>query len=548
MARNLRNSDPGPKEIAQGSTARARILEGLELTFEAVASTLGPRGRSVIIEMPNKRPQITSDGYTIARSIELQDRIADMGARILREVAYRTGDSAGDGTTTAVVLAGSIAREGMKAVAAGLAPRDVSRGIDRATSAALAGLERRARPLRSRRQLSAVATVSAGGDTGIGVLVARVLEAIGEEGFVMVEAGSGRETELEVRDGMHFEGGYLSPHFVGDSTRKLVEMEEPYVLVHNGRIESFAAIEPALRAFAKSGKWLLVIAQDVVGEALATLVVNRRHADLNVAAVRAPGVGPFRQAVLEDIAVVTGAELVGDGLGHTLERLRPEMLGRAARAVVNDKTTTIFGGRGDTQGIAKRCRELRAAIERQRYLSYDRERLQERLARLTGGVAVLRVGGDTEAELRHGKQILTHALSAARAAVADGIVPGGGVALLHCIADLAPLTGSSPDETAGIEVVRQALAAPLRRIAHNAGTDGPTAVARVLEHKSPDWGLDARRGRYTDLMRCGVVDPVRVVRTALTNAASAARLVIGTEAAIATHPNATSLASAGRCE
>ena len=548
MARKLRISDPGPKEIAHGSAARARILEGLELTFEAVASTLGPRGRSVIIEKPNKGPQITCDGYTIARSIELQDRIADMGVRILQEVAYRTDDSAGDGTTTAVVLAGSIAREGMKAVAAGLAPHDVGRGIDRATAAALAGLERRAQPLRSRRQLSAVGTVSAGGDTVVGALVARALEAIGEEGFVMVEAGSGRKTELEVRDGMHFEGGYLSPHFVGDSTRKLVEMDEPYVLVHNGRIESFAAIEPALRAFAKSGKWLLVIAQDVVGEALATLVLNRRRADLNVAAVRAPGVGPFRQAVLEDIAVVTGAELVGDGLGHTLERLRPEMLGRAARAVVNDKTTTIFGGRGDGQGIEKRCRELRAAIERQRYLSYDRERLQERLARLTGGVAVLRVGGDTETQVRHRKQLLTHALKAARAARADGIVPGGGVALLHCMADLAPLTGSSPDEAAGIEVVRQALAAPLRRIAHNAGTDGATAVARVLEHKSPDWGLDARRGRYTDLMRCGVVDPVRVVRTALTNAASAARLVIGTEAAIATHPNATSLASAGRCE
>ena len=499
----------------------------------------------MIIEVPDKAPQITRDGYTIARSIELPDRIADMGARIVREVAYRTDDSAGDGTTTAVVLAGAIAREGMKAIAAGLAPRGVSRGIERASGVALAGLERRARPLRSKRLLEAVGTVSAGGDTGIGVLVARALEAIGEEGFVTVETGPGRESELEVRDGMHFEGGYLSPHFIGDSTRKLMEMEEPFVLVHNGRIESFAAIEPALRAFAKSGKWLLVIAQDVAGEALATLAVNRRHGNLNVAAVRAPGVGRFREAVLEDIAIVTGAELVGDGLGHTLEKLRPEMLGRAARAVVDDKTTTIIGGRGDTQVIEKRCRVLRAAIERQRYLSYDRERLQERLARLAGGVAVLRAGGATEAEMRHRKQVLTHALSAARAAVADGIVPGGGVALLHCVADLTPLTGSSPDETAGIEVVRRALTAPLRRIADNAGTDGATAVARILEHKAPDWGLDARRGCYTNLMRSGVIDPVRVVRTALANAASAGRLVIGTEAAIARHPNATPLASTG---
>ena len=544
MARTLRISDPGPKEIAHGSAARARLLEGLELTSEAVASTLGPRGRCVIIEVPNHAPQVTRDGYTIARSIELQDRIADMGARILREVAYRTDERAGDGTTTAVVLAGSIAREGMKAVAAGLAPRGVSRGIERASAAALAGLERRARPLCSRRQLSAAGTVSAGGDTEVGALLARAVEAVGEEGFIAVEEGSGRDTELEVRDGMHLEGGYLSPHFIIDSTRRSVEMEEPFVLVHGGRIESFGAIEPALRAFAKSGKWLLVIAQDVVGEALATLVVNRRHNDLNVAAVRAPGVGPFRQAVLQDIAIATGAELVGNGLGHAIEKLRPEMLGRAARAVVDDKTTTIIEGRGDMQAIETRCRELRAAIERQRYLSYNRERLQERLARLAGGVAVLRAGGDTEAEMRHRRQVLERALSATRAAVAGGIVPGGGVALLECVADLAPLAASSPDETAGIEVVRRALAAPLRRIADNAGTDGAAAVARILERNAPGWGLDAGRGCYADLVRIGVVDPVRVVRTALANAASAGRLVIGTAAAIARHPNAARLAPA----
>ena len=544
MAGTFRISDPGPKEITYGSAARARILEGFALTGEAVASTLGPQGRNVIIEMPGRGPQITRSGHAVARSIELEDRFANMGTSILREVSYRTDDRVGDGATTAVVLAEAITREGLKAVVAGLAPHGVSRGIEVATEAALAGLERRARPLRSKRLLEAVGTVSADGDTGIGKLVARALDAIGQEGFVMVERGSGRRTELEVRDGMQLDGGYLSPHFAGDSTCMRVEMEEPFVLVHNGKIASFRAIEPALRAFAKSDKWLLVIAHDVSGEALATLVLNRREANLNVAAVRAPGVGPFREAVLEDIALMTGAEPVGDGLGHSLEKLRPEMLGRAARAVVDDRSTSIIGGRGDTHVVRKRCRELRAAIEGQRHLSYDRERLQERLARLTGGVAVLRVGGDTEAEVRYCEQALTHALSAARAAMIDGIVPGGGVALLRCVADLAPLIGSSPDETAGIEVVRRALTAPLRRIADNAGRDGAATVARVLEHEVPDWGFDARRGAYTNLTKSGVVDPVRVVRTVLANAASAARLVIGTEVAIARHSNAMPLASA----
>ena len=328
-------------------------------------------------------------------------------------------------------------------------------------------------------------------------------------------------------------GGYLSPHFITDETRDSVEMKAPFVLVHDGTISTFGAIEPALRAFAKSRKWLLVIAQDVVGEALATLVANRRDADLEVAAVRAPGVGRIRQAVLEDIAILTGAELVGDGLGHTLEKLRPEMLGRAARAVVDGKTTTIIEGRGDTRAIEKRCRELRTAIERERYLSYDRERLQERLARLVGGVAVLRAGGVTEAETAYRKQVLTHAVSAIRAAAAHGVVPGGGVALLDCMADLGPLTASSPDETAGIEAVRRALGAPARRIADNAGTDGATAVARILAHDAPGWGLDVRRGCFTGMMESGVIDSMHVVRTALANAASAGRLVIGTEAAVA---------------
>ena len=493
--------------------------------------------------MPGQGPQITSSGHAVARSIELEDRIADMGAKMLREVASRTDDSAGDGATTAVVLAGTMTREGLKAVAAGLAPQGVGRGIERATEAALADssdargpFARSAcsKPSAPYRPMATPGSASSWREPSMqsGKRASQWWRGIGPEN----RAGSTQRDAIRRRLSV--------ATLVDDSACRRVEMEEPFVLVRNGEIASFGAHGAALRAFAKSGKWLLVIAHDVVGEALATLVLNRREANLKVAAVRAPGVGPLRDAVLEDIAIMTGAEPVGDGLGHTLEKLRPEMLGRAALAVVDDRTTSIIGGRGNTRETRRRCRELRAAIERQRYLSYDRERLQERLARLTGGVAEIRVGGDTDAEVRYCEQALAQALRAARAAVSDGIVPGGGVALLRCLADLAPLEGSSPDEAAGIEVVRRALTAPLRRIADNAGTEGATVVARVREHKTPDWGFDARRGRYANLTRSGVVDPVRVVRTALANAASAARLVIGTEAAIARHPNATPLASA----
>lgn len=535
----LRNNDSGSKEIVQGGAARLRMLKGFESITETVASTLGPFGRSVIIEDPHGRPQITRDGHTIARSIELWDRVADMGARILREITYQTDDRVGDGTTTAAVLAGKIAREGVKAITAGLAPLVVKRGIDRATAAALVGLERRARPMRSKHQVAAVGTVSANGDTKIGALVAQALEEIGEDGFIMVEEGSSRDTELEIRHGMHFESGNLSPHFANKSAGMLMEMEQPFVLVHDGKITSFVAIEPVLRAFAKSGKWLLLIAHDVVGEALATLMLNQRGGEVKLVAVRAPNVGSQRKAMLEDIAIMTGAELVGDGLGHTLDKLRPEMLGRAARVVVDDKTTVIVEGRGAKEAVENRCRNLRADIQREQYLSYDRERLQERLARLVGGVAVLRVGGDTEVEIKYGKQIFTDAVNATRAAVVDGIVPGGGVALLGCIADLEFLTASSSDEYAGIEVIRRALTAPLRCIADNAGLDGASIVAQILDCNEPDWGFDVRRGRYTNLMQSGVIDPVRVVRTALANAASVGSFIMTSEVAIANHAKAT---------
>ena len=520
------------------------MLDGLTIMTEAVAATLGPRGRSVIIERQHAQPEISRDGHTVARSIELGDRIADMGARLVREVAYQTDDDAGDGTTTAIVLTGAMVCEGIKLIAGGLAPLAVKRGIDRAITAALAGMEQRAQPVTSHRQLAQVGTISANGDADIGELLARAAQAIGADGFVVVEEGSNRDTELEIRDGMHVEGGYISAHFVTDSERMVVEMEEPFILVCDAKIASFDAIEPALRAFAKSDKCLVVVAEDIVGEALATLVVNSRDGDLKVAAVRAPGAGRQRKAMLEDMALMTGAELITPELGRSIEKLRPDMLGRAAKAVIDGKSTIVIEGQGPKKAVENRCRELRAAIGRERYLAYDREQLQKRLARLVGGIAVVRVGGDTEVELKHRKEVVSDAVNATRAAIAGGIVPGGGLALAACLADLVPLTGASLDEQAGIEVVRRALTAPLRRIADNAGEDGVMAVARVLKRREPGWGFDARRGTYGDLMKSGVIDPVRVVRAALANAASAAGLVITTGAVVAEHPKTKRVVSA----
>ena len=533
MAATLRLTDPGPKEIALGTTARARVLTGIDLVADAVAATLGPRGRTVLIERANATAEISRDGYTVVRAIELGDRAADMGARIVREVAYQTDDSAGDGTTTAVILTGAMVRDGLRATAAGLAPLAVKRGIDRATAAALAGLERRARPLRATAEIAHVGTISANGDRHVGELLARALDTIGEEGFVLVEEGTGREVELELRDGMHVASGYLSSHFVTDAKRCVIEMEEPYLLLHDGKITNFDTIEPALRAFAKSDKWLLVMAEDVVGEALATLVINRRDAGLKVAAVKAPGLGPRRRAMLEDIAIMTGAELVTTERGNSLTKLRPEMLGRAARAVVTAEATTIIDGHGDRDAIAARCVDLRATIERERYLSYDREQTQQRLARLVSGIAVVRVGGDTEVEMKQRKEMIEDAVNATRAAVAEGILPGGGVALVRCIEDVAKLEAASLGERAGLDVVQRALAIPLRRIAASAGEIGALAVARVYEHDDPEWGFDARSATYANMVERGVIDPLRVVRVALANAASAAGLVITTETVVA---------------
>ena len=544
MVATLRLTDPGPKDIALGAMARARVLAGIDLMADAVAVTLGPRGRTVLIEKPNAMPEISRDGYTVARAIELGDRAADMGARILREVAYQTADSAGDGTTTAVILAGAMAREGLRATAAGLAPLAVKRGIDRATAAALAGLERRARPLRSTAEVAHIGTVAANGDRQIGELLARALDAIGQEGFVMVEEGSSREIELDIRDGMHVAGGHLSTHFVTDPGRGVVEMEEPYILLHDGKITSFDAVEPALRAFARSDKWLLVMAEDVVGEALATLVINRRDGDLKVAAVKAPGVGPRRKAMLEDIAVMTGAELVAAERGNSLAKLRPEMLGRAARVAAAADATTIVDGHGDRDAITARCGDLRATIKRERYLSYDREHTQQRLARLVSGIAVVRVGGDTEVEIKQRKEMVEDAVNATRAAVAEGILPGGGVALARCVADVAALDAASLGERAGIDVVRRALTIPLRRIAESGGEIGALTLVRATEHADPQWGFDARLGTYANMVQRGVIDPLRVVRVALANAASAAGLLITTEAVVAELPKAKRVVSA----
>jgi len=525
--------DPGPKDISFGTDARSRVLSGIDLALATVGVTLGPRGSTVLIEKQNAKPELSRDGYVIIRSIELDDRGADMGARMLREVAHQTDISVGDGTTTAVVLTGVMVRRGLTAVAAGLTPLGVKRGIDKAVKAAISALDRQSRSVRSSSDVENIATISANGDREVGQIISRAVESIGSEGYVVVEEGSTREIELELRDGMHVDGGYLSSHFHTDSQRMVVEMDDPYILLHDGKIESFDAIEPALRAFAKSGKWLLVIAEDVVGEALTSLVVNHRDGGLKVAAAKAPGVGARRKAMLEDIAIMTGAELVTGDLGNTISRLRPEMLGRAKRVVLSAGFTTIVDGAGKKKAVTARCVELRKAIERERYLAYDREQLQQRLARLVSGIAVVRVGGDTEVEIDQRKQMVEDAVNSTRAAVAEGILPGGGVSLARAVIDVSLIETESIDERAGINAVLRSLSEPFKLIVESGGEDGNLAVAKLMEHKDRGWGYDAVRGKFANMVKSGVIDPTRVVKVGLANAASTAGLVITTETMVA---------------
>lgn len=518
--------------VVHGHAARLALLRGLDVLAAAVRPTLGPAGRSVMIERPFARPIVSRSGYAIAKHVHLDDPIADMGVRTLREVGWRTADEVGDGTTTAMVLAWAMAQAGIRAAGLGANPRDLQRGFDRACAAGIAALQGLSRPA-SPTQIAHVGALATHGDREIGTMLAEALGRVGAEGFILVEDGQGQGSALEIREGMHFDKGYVSSHFATDERRTLVEMDDPYILMHLARISDLGAVVPVLNAFATSGKPLLLIAEDVTGEALSTLVVNRIKADFKVAAVLAPGAGTWRKGMLEDIAIATGGQIVGDERGNKLEDLRPEMLGRAKRVRITRDATTIVEGAGDREEIALRARQLRAAIAREQHLSYDREQLQQRLARLVSGIAVIRVGGVTETELKERKERATDAVHAVRAAAAGGIVPGGGAALLMASKALDGLASESDDERAGIAIVRSAMRAPATQIADNAGADGRWAVARQLETTDPNHGFDAARERFGDLLEAGVIDATQVVCCALRNAVSAAARIVTSEAAIA---------------
>jgi chaperonin GroEL len=526
----------GPTEFKFGHDARDALLRGVETVGRAIGVTLGPRGRTVLVERPHAAPWISADGYTIARHIDLPDKFEDMGARLIRHVGSKVTDDAGDGTTTAMLLACAIIKEGVRAVAAGLNPMELKRGIDIAVTAAHTDISQRSSPAVSNGMIARVGTVSADGDAEIGTFLARAINQVGQDGVITIEQGKGIESELIIHEGMSFDRGYVSPHFITDDDEMAVDLENAYILLHEGIISDINAITPALRAFAKSDHALLVIAEDIVGEALSTLVVNKLEGGLRVAAVKAPGFGPWRKPMLEDIAIMAGGQIVSDELGSTLEKLRPEMLGAAKRVRITRDRTVIMEGACDEDTLKYHCNELRAAIEGEKYLSLDRERLQERLARLVSGVITIRLGGATETELRTRVERAKDALNAARAAAAEGVVPGGGVALLRASRALDQLKLENEDQRAGVRIVRHALATPARKIAENCGADGALLVAKVMEHKNLNWGYDAQRDCFCDLVKAGIVDPTKIVNTALRYAASAAALVITAEAAVAEIP------------
>jgi len=532
------------KEIKFSNDARDRMLRGVELLNNAVKVTLGPKGRNVVIDKAYGAPRITKDGVTVAKEIELSDKFENMGAQMVREVASKTNDLAGDGTTTATVLAASILREGAKLVAAGMNPMDLKRGIDIGVAAVVREIQTRARKVKSSAEVAQVGTIAANGDATVGEMIARAMDKVGNEGVITVEEAKTAETELDVVEGMQFDRGYLSPYFVTDPEKMRVELDDPYILIHEKRLGNLQAMLPVLEAVVQSGKPLLIISEDVEGEALATLVVNKLRGGLKVAAVKAPGFGDRRKAMLEDIAVLAAGQMISEDLGIKLENVTLDMLGRAKRIVIEKDTTTIIDGSGDKPSIAARISQIKAQIE-ETTSDYDKEKLQERLAKLAGGVAVIRVGGVTETEVKEKKDRIDDALNATRAAVEEGIVPGGGVALLRAIAVLAPLTGDNADITAGISIVRRALEAPVRQIAENAGVEGSIVVGKLTDSKDPNQGFDAQTETYVDMIKAGIVDPAKVVRTALQDAGSIAALLITAEAMIADVPAKDSTLTAG---
>ena len=527
---------PGPKRVGVGLEARAGLLRGAAIMSRIVGTTLGPGGRAVLIERRYAQPWVSTDGYTIARHIDLEDRFEDMGGRLIRHVGSKVSDEVGDGSTTAMVLAAALMQEGHRATAAGADPMSVMRGMERGLAAVTAALDAQSRPLPAQGGLERVARLASGGDDEIARHLADAIRQVGPDGVVTIEEAKGIETELSVHEGMSFDKGYVSPAFVTDPDNMTVTLEDAYVLMHEKTISSVASIMPALRAFAKSSHALLIVAEDVVGEALAALILNKQQGGLRVAAVKAPGFGQWRKPMLEDIAIMTGGQIVTDELGNKLEYLKPAMMGAARRVHVTRDRTTIVDGAGDKTEIEQRCSMLRREAEAEKYLSFDREKLQERLARLAAAVAHLRLGGATEAELRARKERATDALNAARAAAAEGVVPGGGVALVHASRALCTIDAGSDDEAMGISALEAALKVPMRRIVENAGGEGSYAIARALAQDNPRWGFDAAARRFRDLARAGIVDPTRVVRTALRTAVPAATRAVAAEAAIAGTP------------
>ncbi|MCW3476197.1 chaperonin GroEL [Limobrevibacterium gyesilva] len=525
------------KDVRFGGDARQHMLRGVNTLANAVKVTLGPKGRNVVIDKSFGAPRITKDGVTVAKEVELTDKFENMGAQMVREVAAKTSDIAGDGTTTAIVLADAIVREGLKGVAAGMNPMDLKRGVDRAVTALAEELKKRSKKITNQAETAQVGTISANGEAEIGKMISEAMQKVGNEGVITVEEAKGIQTELDVVEGMQFDRGYVSPYFITNAEKMIAELDQPYILIFEKKLSGLQPMLPLLETVVQSGRPLLIIAEDVEGEALATLVVNKLRGGLKVAAVKAPGFGDRRKAMLEDIAILTGGQVISEDLGIKLESVTLDMLGKAKKVLIDKDNTTLVEGAGKKADILGRCNQIRAQVE-ETTSDYDREKLQERLAKLAGGVAVIRVGGATEVEVKERKDRVDDALHATRAAVEEGIVPGGGVALARASLVLAKLPADNEDQRHGIEIVRKAALMPMRQIAENAGEDGAVISGKVLEKDDYNWGFDAQAGTFKDMVKAGIIDPTKVVRAALQHAASVGSLLITTEAMIAEHPEA----------
>jgi chaperonin GroEL len=523
------------KDVRFGGEARQRMLRGVDILNDAVRVTLGPKGRNVVLDKSFGAPRITKDGVTVAKEIELADKFENMGAQMVREVASKTNDIAGDGTTTATVLAAAIVREGAKAVAAGMNPMDLKRGVDRAVSAVVDELKKRTKKITTPGETAQVGAIAANGETEIGKMISDAMQKVGNEGVITVEEAKGIQTELDVVEGMQFDRGYVSPYFITNAEKMVADLDQPYILIHEKKLSGLQPMLPLLESIVQSGRPLLIIAEDVEGEALATLVVNKLRGGLKVAAVKAPGFGDRRKAMLEDIAILTGGTVISEDLGIKLENVKLNDLGKAKKVLIEKENTTIVEGAGKKADIVGRCNQIRAQVE-ETTSDYDKEKLQERLAKLAGGVAVIRVGGSTEVEVKERKDRVDDSLHATRAAVEEGIVPGGGVALARASLILSKLKADNDDQRFGVEIVRKAIMMPLRQIAENAGEDGAVIAGKILDRDEYNWGFDAQTGEFKDLVKSGIIDPTKVVRTALQDAASVAGLLVTTEAMVAEKP------------